>query len=97
MIGYILALCISTLGRVFSVLLLARVIFSWMPGLAQRFNRIALWCMRLTEPIVYPCRILLQRLMPLNRLDFSPILALFAVYLICGILLMLIRFISILI
>lgn len=55
--------------QVFSWVLLARVILSWVNP--QPRNEMLLWVIRLTEPVLGP----LRRLVPLPGVDLSPLLA----------------------
>lgn len=55
--------------QVYTWLILARVILSWVNP--QPTNELLLWVMRLTEPVLGP----LRRLVPIRGIDLSPLLA----------------------
>jgi YggT family protein len=55
--------------QVYTWLILARVILSWVNP--QPRNELLLWVMRLTEPVLGP----LRRLIPIRSIDLSPLLA----------------------
>jgi YggT family protein len=55
--------------QVYTWLILARVILSWVNP--QPRNELLLWVMRLTEPLLGP----LRRLVPIPGIDLSPLLA----------------------
>lgn len=68
-----LAVDLLELGfRVFLLLILARVVLSWVPDLAQRFPSVAHAVWRLTGPVLDPVRRLMP---PVAGLDLSPIVA----------------------
>ena len=59
--------------------MLLRVIFSWIqPNSYGMLGKINLFCIRLTEPVVAPCRQLLSRFNT-GMFDFSVMLAFFLV------------------
>lgn len=65
---------ISLLANVLNVLILIRVLLSWVP--AARSNRLGMLVYEITEPIVGPIR----RLVPsLAGLDFSPFIAMLVI------------------
>ncbi len=63
---------IDTLFKIMNVLLIIRVILSWIPH--DPFNRLISIVNQLTDPILSPIKRLLP---PLGGIDFSPILAFF--------------------
>jgi YggT family protein len=65
---------INLLANVLNVLILIRVLLSWVP--AAQNNRLAMLVYEITEPIVGPIR----RLVPsLGGLDFSPLIAMLVI------------------
>ncbi len=63
---------ISAIFSVYETLILARCILSFFPV----YNRLTQWVFMATEPVLSPCRKLIDRFMPMNiPLDFSPVLA----------------------
>ncbi len=63
---------ISTIFSVYEMLIFARCILSFFPV----YNRLTQWVYMATEPILSPCRRLIDRFLNMNLpLDFSPILA----------------------
>ncbi|MDR7487074.1 MAG: YggT family protein [Armatimonadota bacterium] len=68
-----LAVDLLDLGfRVFLLLILARVVLSWVPDLAHRFPSVTYAVWRFTSPVLDPVRRLLP---PVAGLDLSPIVA----------------------
>jgi YggT family protein len=68
-----LAVDLLELGfRLFLLLILARVVLSWVPDLAARFPAVAHAVWRLTSPVLDPVRRLMP---PVAGLDLSPIVA----------------------
>lgn len=64
---------ITTVFYVFELLILARCVLSFLPV----YNRLTQWVFMATEPVLSPCRKLIDRFLNLSLpLDFSPILAL---------------------
>lgn len=64
---------ITTVFYVFELLIFARCILSFLPV----YNRLTQWVFMATEPVLSPCRKLIDRFLNLNLpVDFSPILAL---------------------
>ncbi len=55
--------------KVYSWLILARVIISWVARDSR--NELVLWVIRVTEPVLAPLRVLV----PLPGIDLSPLLA----------------------
>lgn len=60
---------------VLSFLILARVLCSWF--IRNPYNRLYQILLALTEPLLAPCRKLLERFQGNLMIDFSPVLALF--------------------
>lgn len=58
--------------RVYSLMLLVRVLFSWLPP-RSRENEVYRFLLAATEPVLAPLRRLLP---PAGGLDFSPLVAL---------------------
>ncbi|MDR7554083.1 MAG: YggT family protein [Armatimonadota bacterium] len=58
--------------RIFLLLILARVVLSWVPDLAVRFPAVAHVVWRLTNPVLDPVRRLMP---PVAGLDLSPLVA----------------------
>jgi len=87
-IGYILMQAVDIFCRVLELLILARVILSWLP--ISRDNGLIQLLYALTEPILGPLRKLLAK-SPLGGsgmpLDFSAFLAFFAIQIGRGLLL----------
>ncbi|MBI4083591.1 MAG: YggT family protein [Candidatus Lambdaproteobacteria bacterium] len=61
-------------GSAFSLLLIVRVVLSWVSPLPT--NELARWVYRLTDPVLAPVRAVLPSL---GGLDFSPLVALIAI------------------
>ena len=68
---------ISTTFRLYELLIIARVLMSWIP--VNRSHPIITWIYRLTEPVLAPVR----NLLPTGRIgiDFSPFLVILALQL----------------
>jgi len=62
---------INLLTTLFSLLVLARIVFSWLQ--LDRYNPIVNFVFQLTEPILAPIRNILP---PVAMFDFSPMVAL---------------------
>ena len=62
---------VSTTLFVLSILIFARAILSWIPGIIDPRGPIAEFLFTVTEPILAPIRSLMPRMM----FDFSPMLA----------------------
>jgi YggT family protein len=58
--------------RVYTFVLIARVLFSWLPP-ASRENEVYRFLLAATEPVLAPLRRILP---PAGGLDFSPLVAL---------------------
>lgn len=69
---------INTLFRLYEMIIVARVIISWVPF--NRDNPIIQWIFRLSEPLLDPIR----RILPTGSIgiDFSPFLLLLALSLV---------------
>lgn len=63
---------LGTLFRIYEVIVIVRVLFSWIQFDTR--NPLSIWVYRLTEPLLDPIR----RLLPLDRLgiDLSPLILL---------------------
>jgi len=71
---YVIKLALSIFIRIVNSLILVRVLLSFFPNL--RYSKIADFIYQLTEPILAPCRALLDKLgLGMGMVDFSPILA----------------------
>jgi len=79
-----LARAIAKFADVIYYLVFARVMMSWL--VKDRNNQIVLFVNQVTEPILAPCRQLLEKLGVGGRLDFSPILALIGIQMIAKVL-----------
>jgi YggT family protein len=66
-----LILLVDRLFFVYSLILLARVLMSWFPGLDPR-NPIVLFLVQVTDPLLEPLRRLIP---PVAMIDISPIVA----------------------
>lgn len=66
--------------NIYSYIILARVIMSWI--IRDPYNRFYIFILKITEPVLSPIRNLLPRM----GLDFSPIIVYFIINLIIGIL-----------
>ncbi len=76
MLTYTIKRAILILVEIIDLAILIRILLSFFPNL--RNNKFADIINQLTEPILYPCRMLLDRLGLGNGMfDFSPILAYF--------------------
>jgi YggT family protein len=73
-----MAYLINTLFRIYEVIVVIRVLFSWIR--VDEYYPVAQWVYRLTEPLLEPIR----RILPTNRIgiDFSPLLLLLALALV---------------
>ncbi|WP_326909296.1 YggT family protein [Sedimentibacter sp. MB31-C6] len=71
---YLIRLSLSILFRIIDSLILVRVLLSFFPTLQS--SRIAYFIYQMTEPILAPCRAILDKLgLGMGMFDFSPILA----------------------
>jgi len=71
---YVIKLALSIFIRIVNSLILVRVLLSFFPSL--RYSKITDFINQLTEPILAPCRALLDKLgLGMGMVDFSPILA----------------------
>jgi YggT family protein len=71
---------VSALGellRLYSYVLLLRVIMSWFPPSSSQgaLGTVQLWLFKMTEPVLGPIR---RKLPPMGGLDLSPMLLLIA-------------------
>lgn len=74
MLPYIIKQAIFILVEIIDIAILGRILISYIDSL--RYSKIANILYQLTEPILYPCRMLLDRLgFGGGMFDFSPILA----------------------
>lgn len=69
--SYALAQIIGIAFRIFELLILARILLSWIQ--LDPYNPIVQWIFRLTEPILAPIRRVLP---PTGMFDLSPLAAL---------------------
>lgn len=71
---YTIKIALSLLLRIIDSLILVRVLMSFFPTLQS--SRISYFIYQMTEPILAPCRAILDRLgLGMGMIDFSPILA----------------------
>lgn len=71
---YVIKLALSIFIRIVNSLILVRVLLSFFPNL--RYSKITDFIYQLTEPILAPCRSLLDIIgLNMGMMDFSPILA----------------------
>jgi YggT family protein len=71
---YTIKIALSSLLRIIDLLILARVLLSFFPTLQS--SKISYFIYQMTEPILAPCRAILDRLgLGMGMIDFSPILA----------------------
>lgn len=78
---YVIKTALNLLVRVLNSLILVRVLLSFFPDF--RNSKIAYFIYQLTEPILAPCRTLLDKLgLSRGMFDFSPILAYLILFLI---------------
>lgn len=71
---YVIKLALSIFIRIVDSLILVRILLSFFPNL--RYSKITGFIYQLTEPILAPCRALLDKLgLGMGMVDFSPILA----------------------
>lgn len=72
-----LAEIVNLIFRAWELALFARIIMSWIPH--DPFHPFIQFLQKVTDPIMLPCRNLLDRVIPSNTMgiDFSPILAFF--------------------
>ncbi len=71
---YLIKTTLNILVRLLNSLILVRVLLSFFPDL--RNSKIAYFIYQLTEPVLAPCRALLDRVgLSRGMFDFSPILA----------------------
>lgn len=81
-IGSVLYNTVNIFFNVVSLLILARIIMSWLPQL--RYNQIGEFVFGITEPILSP----FQRIIPpIGMIDISPMVAIIALYVLQTILL----------
>lgn len=70
---YVIANLITVIFYIYELLIFARCILSFLPF----YNKFTEWIYMATEPVLSPCRKLIDRCFHLNLpIDFSPILAL---------------------
>jgi YggT family protein len=65
---------IAALLAVYEVLVIARAIMSWF--MRDEDNEIVRFLARLTDPVLVPIHRMLDRVLPLQGIDLSPIVAL---------------------
>lgn len=71
---YTIRIALSLLLRIIDSLILVRVLLSFFPTLQS--SKISYFIYQMTEPILAPCRAILDRLgLGMGMMDFSPILA----------------------
>jgi len=71
---YVIKYALSVFIRIVNSLILIRVLLSFFPNL--RYSKITDFIYQLTEPILAPCRAILDKVAPnMGMMDFSPILA----------------------
>ena len=71
---YTIKIALGILLRIVNSLILARVLLSFFPTL--HYSKITNFIYQMTEPILAPCRAILDRLgLGMGMMDFSPILA----------------------
>ncbi|MDF2949073.1 MAG: YggT family protein [Sedimentibacter sp.] len=71
---YTIKIALSLLLRIIDSLILIRVLLSFFPTLQS--SKISYFIYQMTEPILAPCRAILDRLgLGMGMIDFSPILA----------------------
>ena len=71
---YVIKTSLGLLIRLLDSLILVRVLLSFFPSLNT--SKIAYFIYQMTEPILAPCRALLDKLgLSMGMVDFSPILA----------------------
>ena len=76
MLGYSIKQAVFILVEIIDLAILIRILLSFLPNL--RNNKLSDIIYHITEPILYPCRMLLDRLgLGNGMIDFSPILAYF--------------------
>jgi len=73
-------------AEILTFMMIARVIFSWIqPNPYGALGKVHAFCIRLTEPIVAPCRQFLSRFNT-GMFDFSVMLAFFLVQIVANML-----------
>ncbi len=71
---YTIKLALGILLRIIDSLILVRVLLSFFPTL--QYSKISNFIYQMTEPIMAPCRAILDKLgLGMGMIDFSPILA----------------------
>lgn len=71
---YPIKIALSLLFRIIDSLILVRVLLSFFPTLQS--SKISYFIYQMTEPVLAPCRAILDRLgLGMGMIDFSPILA----------------------
>lgn len=71
---YTIKIALNLLLRIIDSLILVRVLLSFFPTLQS--SKISYFIYQMTEPILAPCRAILDRLgLGMGMIDFSPILA----------------------
>lgn len=91
--GLILAQAIYWFAELLTFVMLIRVLFSWIqPSPYSTLGKIQTFSIRLTEPVVAPCRQLLSRFNT-GMFDFSVLLAFFLVQIVANVLIRLIALI----
>lgn len=85
----ILVFALYLFERVFLALLVARALLSWFvqPGQYSSVGKSFEWLVRITEPVVSPCRALLDKAgLRTGMFDFSAVLAMILVTAVCRLL-----------
>ena len=68
-----MGLLLANLVRLYTIVIVIRVVMSWFPVSGGLMSIVADWLSRITEPVLGPVR---RRLPPLGGLDLSPIVVL---------------------
>jgi len=85
----VLVIAIDLLFRILQLLILVRVILSWLNIYPHRYsNPLVNWVYEITEPILAPLRNLIG---PVGMLDFSPLIALIVLQIVEQILINILR------
>jgi YggT family protein len=69
---FFLAELIDTAFRVYSYILIARILLSWVQP--NPYNPVVRWIVRVTEPVLAPARRIIP---PIGMVDISPIIVFF--------------------
>ncbi|NLY71215.1 MAG: YggT family protein [Clostridiales bacterium] len=92
----VLIYAVNLFFRVLTYLILARAILSWFIRPGDRLYPLYIGIIRVTEPMLAPCRRITQRFGFGGTIDFSPLLALIILWILNSIIIDILRIIILL-